>query len=99
VNGVLITVWLCAAIAIAVFAAMIVSIVRFGGPLGDCPPASVSGKATEILWALIPIAIVLAAAMPAVRTVLVTAPISQTGSQPAIWGGVHPIVGYALNKK
>jgi heme/copper-type cytochrome/quinol oxidase subunit 2 len=30
----------------------------------------VSGKATEILWALIPIAIVLATAIPAVRTIL-----------------------------
>jgi cytochrome c oxidase subunit 2 len=70
VNGVLIIVWLCAAIAVAVFAAMIVSIVTFGGSLRDCPPTSVSGKATEILWSLIPIAIVIATAIPALRTIV-----------------------------
>ncbi|HEY4446414.1 MAG TPA: cytochrome c oxidase subunit II transmembrane domain-containing protein [Steroidobacteraceae bacterium] len=69
-NGVLIIVWLCAAIAAAVFAAMIVSIVTFRSPLGDCPPTSGAGKVSEILWALIPIAIVLATAIPAVRTIV-----------------------------
>ena len=69
-NGVLITVWLCGAIAVAVFATMIVSIATFGRSLRDCPPTSVSGKATEILWALIPIAIVLAAAAPALSTIV-----------------------------
>ena len=69
-NGELIIVWLCAAIAVAVFAAMIGSIITFRRPLSDCPPTSVSSQATEILWALIPIAIVLAAAMPAVRTIV-----------------------------
>ena len=93
-NGVLITVWLCGAIAALVFAAMIVSIVTFGKSLRGYPPASVSGKATEILWALIPIAIVLAAATPALRTIV--SPISPAA---AIWGGEHAIVGYALNKK
>jgi heme/copper-type cytochrome/quinol oxidase subunit 2 len=68
VSGTLTVVWLCAAIAAAVFAAMIVSTVTFGRSLRDRPPASVSGKATEIIWALIPIAIVLAAAAPALRT-------------------------------
>ena len=67
-NGVLITVWLCAAVGVAVFAAMIVSIVTFRRSLHDCPPAT-SSQATEILWALIPIAIVLATALPAVRTI------------------------------
>jgi heme/copper-type cytochrome/quinol oxidase subunit 2 len=94
VSGTLIIVWLCAAIAASVFAAMIVSIVTFGKSLRDYPPASVSGKAAEILWALIPIAIVLAAAMPAVRTI-----VSPASPQAAIWGGEHAIVGYALNKK
>ena len=68
-NGVLIIIWLCAAIAVAVFAMMIVSIIRFQRPLRDCPPTSVASKATEILWALIPIAIVLASAIPAMRTI------------------------------
>jgi cytochrome c oxidase subunit II len=73
VNGALIVVWLCAAIAVAVFATMIVSIVTFGGSLRDCPPASASSKAAEILWALIPIVIVLAAAIPALRTIVIVA--------------------------
>ena len=67
-SGVLIIVWLCVGIAVAVFAAMIVSIVTFRRSLRDCPPASVSSKGIEILWALIPIAIVLAAATPVLRT-------------------------------
>jgi heme/copper-type cytochrome/quinol oxidase subunit 2 len=70
VNGVLIIVWLCAAIAAAVFSAMIVSIVTFRRSLGDCPPTSASAQAAEILWALIPIAIVLASAIPAMRTIV-----------------------------
>jgi heme/copper-type cytochrome/quinol oxidase subunit 2 len=94
VNGVLVTVWLCAATAALVFAAMIVSIVTFGKPLRDHPPASVSGRAAEILWVLIPIAIMLAAATPALRTI-----VSPASPQAAIWGGEHAIVGYALNKK
>ena len=69
-NGVLMVVWLCAAIAIAVFATMIASVIAFRR-LSDGPPASVSSKAAEILWALIPIAIVLAAAMPALRTIAI----------------------------
>jgi cytochrome c oxidase subunit 2 len=70
VNGVLITVWLCAAIGVAVFAAMILSIVTFRRSLRDCPPTPTSSQATEILWALIPIAIVLATAIPAVRAIV-----------------------------
>ena len=69
-NGVLIIIWLCAAIAVAVFATMIGTIITFRRSLRDCPPTSVSSKATEILWALIPIAIVLATAIPAVRTIV-----------------------------
>ena len=68
-NGVLITVWLCAAIGIAVFAAMIVSIVTYRRALRECPPTPASSQATEILWALIPIAIVVATAIPAMRTI------------------------------
>jgi cytochrome c oxidase subunit II len=69
VNGVLITLWLCAAIGVAIFAAMIGSIVTFRRSLRDCPPTSTSAQAIEILWALIPIAIVLAAAIPVMRTI------------------------------
>ena len=67
-NGALIIAWACAAAAGAVFAAMMFSIATFGRRSGDCPPASAHHKAAEMLWALIPIAIVLATAMPALRT-------------------------------
>jgi len=67
-NGAPIIVWLCAAAAGAVFAAMMISIATFGGRSGDGPPASAQQKAAEMLWALIPIAIVLAAAMPTFKT-------------------------------
>ena len=72
-NGVLIIVWLCVAIAVAVFATMIGAIITFRRSLRDCPPISVSSKAAEILWALIPIAIVLATAIPSVRTIVFAA--------------------------
>jgi heme/copper-type cytochrome/quinol oxidase subunit 2 len=69
-NRMLIIVGLFAAIAVAVFATMIASIVTFRRSRRDCPPTSTSSQATEILWALIPIAIVLATAIPAVRTIV-----------------------------
>ena len=69
-NGVLIIAWLCAAIGALVFATMIGSIFAFRRSLRDCPPTPTSSQATEILWALIPIAIVLATAIPAMRTIV-----------------------------
>lgn len=67
-NGLLIIVWLCAAAVVAVFAAMMISIATFGGRSGDGLPASTHQKAAEMLWALIPIVIVLGAATPAFKT-------------------------------
>ena len=87
-NGALIIVWLCAAAAVAVFAAMMISIATFGGRSGDGPRASAQQKAAEMLWALIPIAIVLAAAMPALRTTV----LAESGD--AAHSGSHP--GVAL---
>jgi cytochrome c oxidase subunit 2 len=69
VNGVLIIAWLCVATGVAVFATMIVSIITFRRSLRDSQATFVSGKATEILWALIPIAIVSSTVLPALRTI------------------------------
>ena len=69
-KGSIFIVWLCAATAVAVFGTMIVSISTFRTSLRDCPWTSVSSRATEILWALIPIVIVLATAIPALRTIV-----------------------------
>jgi heme/copper-type cytochrome/quinol oxidase subunit 2 len=63
----LIIVWLCATIAVAVFATMLASAITFPASLRDRPGTSVASKAAEILWALIPIAIMLATATPALR--------------------------------
>jgi heme/copper-type cytochrome/quinol oxidase subunit 2 len=87
-NGALIIAWACAAAAAAVFAAMMISIATFGRPAGGRPPASAHQKATEMLWALIPIAIVLAAAMPAFKTMVLAgrgdvAQLAATGAPPA----------------
>jgi heme/copper-type cytochrome/quinol oxidase subunit 2 len=71
-KGTIIIVWLCAATAVAVFGTMLVSISTFRTSLRDGAWTSVSSRASEILWALIPIAIVLAAAIPALRIVFVT---------------------------
>jgi cytochrome c oxidase subunit II len=69
VNGARIIVWLCAAIAVAVFATMIYSIIAFHKSL-DRPTTFVYGQAAEIVWALIPIAILLGIAIPSIRTLL-----------------------------
>jgi heme/copper-type cytochrome/quinol oxidase subunit 2 len=96
-NGPLIIAWACAAAAGAVFAAMMFSIATFGRRSGDCPPASAHHKAAEMLWALIPIAIVLAAAMPAFKTMVLAgrgdvARLSPTERAIAAWA-------QALNEK
>jgi len=87
-NGALIIAWACAAAAGAVFAAMMISIATFGRPSSERPAASAQQKAAEMLWALIPMAIVLAAAMPAFKTMLLAgrgevAQLAATGSPPA----------------
>jgi heme/copper-type cytochrome/quinol oxidase subunit 2 len=88
-NGMLIIVWLYAAAAVAVFAAMIASTIRFHTSLLDCPRTSVSSKAIELLWALIPIVIVLASATPALRSVgFVNA--NRQSSDLAVAGSVVP---------
>jgi heme/copper-type cytochrome/quinol oxidase subunit 2 len=82
-NGALIIAWACAAAAVAVFAAMMISIATFG----DRPAASAHQKTAEMLWAMIPMAIVLAAAMPAFKTMVLAgrgdiAQLAATGSPP-----------------
>lgn len=66
--------WVCAAIAVVVFAVMIYSIATFqkasGADLRRGEPREVLG---EILWAIIPIAIVVGMSVPAVRTLVLAA--------------------------
>jgi heme/copper-type cytochrome/quinol oxidase subunit 2 len=60
--------WLCTIAALAVFSVMIYSIVSFSGPR-EAEPGARRSKVVEIFWALIPIAIVCFAALPAVQSI------------------------------
>lgn len=60
--------WLCAIAALAVFGMMIYSIIAFREPC-DLTPGASRNKLMEVIWALIPIAIVCFAALPAVQTI------------------------------
>lgn len=60
--------WLCAVAALAVFGTMIYSIVAFRAPR-ETQPELQRNKLAEVVWALIPIAIVCFAALPSVQTV------------------------------
>jgi heme/copper-type cytochrome/quinol oxidase subunit 2 len=66
-NGMPIIVWACAAIGVAVFAAMIASTLSFRALPREGPATVASSKVTEFVWALVPIAIMLATAIPALR--------------------------------
>lgn len=59
--------WLCAIAALAVFGTMIYSIVAFRAPRDT--PGMARSRLVEVVWALIPIAIVCFAALPAVQTI------------------------------
>lgn len=69
--------WLCAAIAAAVFAVMLHSIATFPGPGraagGSARRRRALAVAAEIAWATIPIAIMAATAVPAVHALLAAA--------------------------
>jgi cytochrome c oxidase subunit 2 len=58
--------WVCAAVAIAIFGAILHSVATFR--TDDEPPTRYKRRAVaEVVWALIPILIVIAAAVPSFR--------------------------------
>jgi heme/copper-type cytochrome/quinol oxidase subunit 2 len=59
--------WLCAFVAAAVFAVMIHSIATFRRSGGRQPGARAEIPLVEILWAIVPIFIMVSTALPAVR--------------------------------
>jgi heme/copper-type cytochrome/quinol oxidase subunit 2 len=69
-GGVLIIVWLCA--AITVLTTMIYSIIAFRQSDSDGAPTRMPGKSTQILWSLIPIGIFIGIAVTAVKEILFT---------------------------
>jgi len=60
-------IWICAAIAVAIFAVMLHSVATFGS-VRERTGRYRRRAAIEVVWALIPILIVIAAAVPSMRT-------------------------------
>lgn len=65
--------WLCIAMASAVFGAMLYSVVAYRGPQGKVRR---HGLVLELLWAAVPIAIMVAAAAPTLRQLMLPSPSS-----------------------
>lgn len=61
-------IWLCAALALAICAILVYSVATFHTAQGSAPAAYRKSAAVEVVWALIPVAILVCAAAPAVRT-------------------------------
>jgi cytochrome c oxidase subunit 2 len=59
--------WICCFVAAAVFAVMIHSIATFRRGSGGQPNVGQRGALAEILWAIVPIFIMVSTALPAVR--------------------------------
>ncbi|HKU14815.1 MAG TPA: cytochrome c oxidase subunit II [Steroidobacteraceae bacterium] len=62
--------WICVVIAIAVFGAMIYSIVKFRRSQGAVPASFDHSTRAEIIWTIIPIVILVAMAVPAAATLV-----------------------------
>ena len=69
-RGLLIIVWVFAAITVAVLTTMIYSIIAFHRSDGDGAATDMSSKSAQVLWSLIPIGILLGIAVPAVKALL-----------------------------
>jgi cytochrome c oxidase subunit 2 len=65
--------WVCVVLAVLVFGVMIYSLVRFRKSQGAVPDTGlVHNTKAEIIWTIIPIAILVAMAVPATRTLIET---------------------------
>jgi cytochrome c oxidase subunit 2 len=62
--------WVCVAIAVAVFAVMIYSIATFRKSKGAVPASFDHNTTAEVVWTLIPVLILVAMAIPAARTLV-----------------------------
>ncbi len=62
--------WVCVAIAVAVFGVMIYSIATFRKSKGAVPASFDHSTNAEVLWTLIPVLILVAMAVPAARTLV-----------------------------
>ena len=72
--------WVCVAIGVVVFGAMIWSIVRFRKSGGAIPDTSmVHNTKVEVVWTVIPVIILIAMAVPAARTLVEIEDTTRTG--------------------
>jgi len=62
--------WICAGIAVVVFGAMIYSLVKLRRSHQTVPAMLAQGLKVEIIWTIIPVLILVAAAMPAAELIL-----------------------------
>jgi cytochrome c oxidase subunit II len=62
--------WVCVAIAVAVFSVMIYSIATFRKSKGAVPATFDHGTTAEVIWTIIPVIILVAMAIPAARTLV-----------------------------
>lgn len=62
--------WICAGLAAAVFAVMLYSIAAFRQPPGTRLAQYRHSKLVEVLWAIVPIVILVGMAAPAVKTLV-----------------------------
>ena len=63
--------WVCVAIAVAVFAVMIYSVATFRQSKGATPAAFDHSTSAEVIWTIIPVLILVFMAIPAARTLVV----------------------------
>src|SRR6185312_2534332 len=71
--------WVCVAIGVVVFGVMIYSIVTFRHSRGAVPDTTmVHNTKVEIVWTIIPVAILIAVAIPAARTLVETEDLRNT---------------------
>ena len=62
--------WICVAIAVAVFSVMIYSIATFRRSKGAVPASFDHNTSAEVIWTVIPVIILVAMAVPAARTLV-----------------------------
>jgi cytochrome c oxidase subunit 2 len=71
IHGVPVTVvWLCALVALIIFVVMIWSVASFRRPHQPALATLDRSTLAEIVWSIIPIVILISAAMPAMRTLV-----------------------------
>ena len=88
------TLWICAAVAAVVFGVMLHSVATFRRGAADA-----GRRLAEILWAIVPIAIMAASAMPAMRTAMNPSPASARVAHSETLLSITVAAGYNADRK